>query len=436
MNSTDVIIIGSGAAGLMAAYTLVKAGKAVTVLEARNRMGGRIHTISNGSFSADTELGAEFIHGNLPLTLNLLKEAGITKSRVGFEMWQHHNGTFNQSNEFVEGWDAFLEKLNRLEHDMPIQDFLSQNFAGEAYTKMRTQIANYVAGYDTADVCDAGAFALRNEWNHEDEDAQYRITGGYLALINYLADACTKAGYTTLLNNAATQIHLENDAVTVHTANGLTYKAKQVIVALPLGVLQASKNTEGAIQFFPPLHEYEAAINNIGFGSVIKILLEFDTVFWESDAITKLAGANLSAMGFLFADEEIPTFWTQAPAHSPLLTGWLGGPPAYKQKDMQPEAIMQMALNALSNIFKMETNVLRDKLIAWEVANWTAEPYTRGSYAYDKVKSPKTRNILLQPVKNAIYFAGEYLYDGPAIGTVEAALTSGKNAAEMVLKYK
>ena len=434
MNTTNVIIIGAGAAGLMAAYTLVKAGKTVRVLEARNRLGGRIHTITNNDFSFPVELGAEFIHGDLPITLSLLKEAGIDITDVDFEMWQYHDGEFKQSDEFAEGWAKFLEKVNELQNDMPILDFLKQNFAGEEYAKMRMQIENYVAGYDTADVHDASTFALRNEWNHEDEDAQHRVKGGYCKMVNYLADVCRNGVSDILLNTVVKEVAWEKDKVKVTTATGNVYEADKVIVALPLGVLHAVKDAEGAIQFHPSLTEQEEALQNIGFGSIIKILLEFDDVFWESDAIAKLAGEDLSTMGFLFADEVIPTFWTQAPAHSTLLTGWLGGPPAHDMKDALPEDILQLTIASLSHIFKIAPDALKNKLVAWEVANWTADPFTRGSYAYDKVKSPQARKRLLHPVENTIYFAGEYLYDGPAMGTVEAALTSGKEVAEMVLK--
>ena len=434
MKTTNVIIIGAGAAGLMAAYTLVKAGKTVRVLEARNRLGGRIHKITNNDFSFPVELGAEFIHGDLPITLSLLKEAGIGTTDVDFEMWQYHDGTFKQSDEFVEGWDRFLEKVNELQNDLPILDFLKQNFAGEEYAKMRMQIENYVAGYDTADVHDASAFALRNEWNHEDEDAQHRVEGGYCKMVNYLADVCRNGASDILLNTVVQEVAWEKDKVKVTTTTGSVYEADKVIVALPLGVLHAAKDDDGAIQFHPSLNEQEEALQNIGFGSIIKILLEFDDAFWESDAVAKLAGADLSTMGFLFADEVIPTFWTQAPAHSPLLTGWLGGPPAHDMKDTLPEDILQLTLASLSHIFKIAPDALKNKLVAWQVANWTADPFTRGSYAYDKVKSPQARKRLLHPVENTIYFAGEYLYDGPAMGTVEAALTSGKEVAEMVLK--
>jgi monoamine oxidase len=433
MKPTDVIIIGAGAAGLMAACTLAKAGKTITLLEARNRLGGRIHTVKNerlGHF----ELGAEFVHGDLPVTLGLLKEAGIDTTDVDFEMWQYHNGNFTQSDQFVEGFEAFLKKLNELRDDMPMHDFLEKNFPGDKYAKMCDQIENYVSGYDTANVLDASAFALRNEYNHEDEDAQHRVNGGYVAMIEYLAGFCREAGNEILPNTIAREITWSRGNVKVTAANGATYEANKVIVALPLGVLQAPEDAEGALQFNPPIPQQIAALNDIGFGSVIKILLEFDEVFWESDAFTKQTGADLSTMGFLFSDEAIPTYWTQSPAHSPLLTGWLGGPPAHEMKDMPDKEILQQVLSSLSSIFSIAPDVLKQKLISWHVANWTAEPFTRGSYAYDKVKSPEARKLLQQAVNDTIYFAGEYLYDGPAMGTVEAALTSGKRVGEQVLE--
>lgn len=433
MKLTDVIIIGAGASGLMAAYTLTKAGKTVTVLEARNRMGGRIHTIDNERLG-HLELGAEFVHGDLPVTLGLLKEAGIGSSEVGFEMWQYHDGMFTQSDEFVAGFEGFLEKLNGLKEDMPMHDFLEKYFAGDKYAKMRAQIENYVSGYDTANVRDASAFALRNEYNHEDEDAQHRVNGGYITMIDYLADVCKDAGNDIVLNTVVKEVTWEKGNVNVVATNGAVYEAAKVIIALPLGVLQAPEVAEGAITFTPKINDRISAINNMGFGSVIKILLEFDEIFWEGDAVTKRAGTSLSTMGFLFTEEEIPTYWTQSPARSPLLTGWLGGPPAHEMKEVTDEEILQQALTSLSKIFGIVPDVLKQKLISWHVANWTAEPFTLGSYAYDKVKSPEARKILLQAVDDTIYFTGEYLYDGPAMGTVEAALTTGKSVGEFILK--
>jgi monoamine oxidase len=366
MKTTDVIIVGAGAAGLMAAHTLVKAGKTVTVLEARNRLGGRIHT-TKLDFSCPTELGAEFVHGDLPVTLSLLKEAGIETTNVDFEMWHHHNDTFRQSDQFVEGWDAMLKKVNQLQQDMPLQEFLEENFSGEEHVKMRSQLENYVAGYDTANIRDASAFSLRNEWNHEDEDAQHRVTGGYDTMISYLAETCRNAGHTIVTESIVKDVNRSNNSVTVTTVDGTTYQAKKAIIALPLGVLKAPENARGAVVFTPELSAQKQALNNIGFGCVIKILLEFDTVFWESDAITQLAGTHLSTMEFLFAEEAISTFWTQAPAHSPLLTGWVGGPPANEIRDASPEDVLQLTLTSLSHILRW---ILKPLKINWLRGMW------------------------------------------------------------------
>ncbi|MFP9114177.1 flavin monoamine oxidase family protein [Flavobacterium sp. RHBU_3] len=429
MKKTDVIIIGAGAAGLMAASLLSKSGKKVIVLEARNRIGGRIHTIM-GDFSEVTELGAEFVHGNLPVTLQLLNEAGIGTTGVDFEMWHYRNNEFEQSYEFIQGFEVFLERLNMLEHDMPIAHFMEQYFSGDAHALMRTQIENYVAGYDTADSDIASAFALRNEWNHENEDEQHRITGGYGVLMNYLASVCTDAGNEIFLNAVARTINHTNNGVEIVTTTGDLYTAEKLIVALPLGVLQASENEEGAVLFNPPLPVQTQAFRNIGFGSVIKILLEFDTLFWENHIIHSRE-SDLSTMGFLFTDETIPTYWTQSPSRRPLLTGWLGGPPAFAIATMSNDDILDVTLKSLSAVFGIE--IVKGNLTACEVANWHTEPFTRGSYAYDIVESPQARKTLQQPVNNTIYFAGEYLYEGAAMGTVEAALTSGRDVAERLL---
>ncbi|MDF2434452.1 MAG: hypothetical protein JWP44_4083, partial [Mucilaginibacter sp.] len=97
------------------------------------------------------------------------------------------------------------------------------------------------------------------------------------------------------------------------------------------------------------------------------------------------------------------------------------------------EEILQQSLRSLSNIFKLDPDELKDKLVSFNIANWTNEPFTRGSYAYDTIATPASRKLLNEPANNTLFFAGEYLYDGPAMGTVEAALTSGIDAAKRML---
>src|SRR3569623_1553451 len=115
-------------------------------------------------------------------------------------------------------------------------------------------------------------------------------------------------------------------------------------------------------------------------------------------------------MGFVLSSEAIPTWWTQMPQHSPVLTGWLGGLPAARQKDTPDEEILQLSLQSIGNIFNFSPDELKDKLVAFQIANWTADPFTLGSYAYDTVEAATARKTLSQPIDNSIFFAGEYLY--------------------------
>lgn len=429
MEHLEVIVIGAGAAGLMAAYTLAKAGKKVLVLEARGRTGGRIHTLDHASFFTQAELGAEFVHGNLPLTLSLLKDAGLDIEPSEGEMWQYLNGKFSENSMMNEDWDELMDKLNSLQQDITMTAFLNQYFADDKYESLRASVIRYLAGFDTGDPDLASAFALRDEWQHEDEDAQYRIKQGYCALISHLVSNYRSAGGAIYLNEPVKTINWKANEVTVTTQDGKQYEAQKVIVAVALGVLQQPKDAVAAIQFNPTLPEHSQAFQQIGFGDLVKVLLRFDEIFWEKSP----AGDDLKDMAFLFSKEFVPTWWTQAPNQVPIITGWLAGPPAAKAKHITDEEMLEKALQSLAHIFNYNIEELKGKLIASHIANWSAEPYTCGSYAYDMVASPEARQLLNKGVEQTVFFAGEYLYAGPAMGTVEAALMSGQQAANYIL---
>jgi monoamine oxidase len=429
-----VLIIGAGAAGLMAARTLSNAGKAVTVLEARNRTGGRIHTLSYTLFFKHTELGAEFIHGNLPVTLKLLKEAKINYRSANAEMWSYENGNFEENSMVIEDWELLIKRLNELQRDTNIYDFLQKEFPGNKYAEMRDSVWKFVSGYDTADPRKASAFALGNEWQNELENAQYRVNGGYCSIINYLASECRAKSGKVLLNSVVKDIHWKKGYVKVVCEDGVEYEAEQLLVAMPLGVLQASKQEKGAITFEPEIPAYSPAIQRMEFGAVIKILLEFTNAFWLDNKTEAIAGKDVKKMGYLFSDEEIPTWWTQAPDQSKVLTGWIGGPAAADKIAMPDEEILEQGLQSLAKIFKRDMEELKGMLVARRIINWTADPFTRGSYAFDTVEAPIARKLLSMPIADTIFFTGEYLYEGTAMGTVEAALTNGEEVAKKMLK--
>ncbi|HYV94004.1 MAG TPA: NAD(P)/FAD-dependent oxidoreductase [Chitinophagales bacterium] len=430
---TDVLIVGAGAAGLMAARELARQQKSIVILEARNRTGGRIHTVHEDKLEFPAELGAEFIHGKLPVTLNLLKEAGIKVYPMEGKMIREEEGELSQSEYFTEGWSLFTKRLKQLKRDVSIADFLEQNFSEEKYSEIRETVRGFAEGYDAADLTRASALALRDEWMGGDDEAQYRVRGGYGAMIHFLEEECLSAGCVIHLSSVVRKVEWKRDTVSVITEDEKKFTAKKVIVTVPLGVLQQKETATGAITFSPAIPKQMKAIQSLGYGAVIKVLLLFHDAFWKEKEMRKRTGVNLENMSFLFCQGTIPTWWTQFPEETPLLTGWLGGPNAEKLTPFGEEIILQKSLGTLAAVFQITTEELKEKLSAWHVVNWPADPYARGAYTYATVGSSEARKILSTSVDGALFFAGEALYEGSVMGTVEAALVSGVDVAKKIL---
>src|SRR3990170_8404589 len=131
MEHAEVIIIGAGAAGLAAARDLVKNGRQVIILEARRRLGGRIHTFRDKKFTDWTEAGAEFVHGKLEVTLDLLKEYKIDYHTTKGQVWHIRQGEPEKDKDIVDDHHWLLrKKLNSIKRDMPVKQFLDKHFKG------------------------------------------------------------------------------------------------------------------------------------------------------------------------------------------------------------------------------------------------------------------------------------------------------------------
>jgi monoamine oxidase len=176
-----------------------------------------------------------------------------------------------------------------------------------------------------------------------------------------------------------------------------------------------------------------SAFKSLGFGAVIKFLLSFKEAFWEEDACKLLKGRCMPQLGFLFSEETIPTWWTQLPEKAPILTGWMAGPQAEAHKATSNDILLHQALDALASLFRLSKATIQDQLVSVKVINWAADPFARGAYAYATVETKQVRNTISQPEMDTLFFAGEALYDGPWIGTVEAALESGRTVAKQML---
>jgi monoamine oxidase len=420
----SIIIIGAGAAGLQAGRRLSKAGFTVTILEANAQPGGRILTIQAGGpdgFSLKVEGGAEFIHGDLPLSLELAKEADVILQPVHSD--RVHVRADHKEEAFGQGWDELFKQMEMLTADMPFSDFLAAYFSGDQYTALRESVSRMAEGYDLADLRTASTLSLYREWtSEEDGGGEYRPVGGYRRLIDHLVEVCLGQGCVVRYSSPVVSVSWERGRVIVQTASGLVYTAARLVSTVSLGVLK-----DTGIAFSPELPaDRLEAIRKLGFGSVIKVLLEFDQPFWSH---RKQPGHTL----FLISEEALPTWWTQSEDDCPLITGWIAGKKRDALRVLDKEARITAAVGSLAAIFEMDPAVLRARLRASLILDWALAPAVHGGYSFDTVGAQEARAVLAQPVAETLFFSGEGLYEGDMPGTVEAAFCSGVTVAEKII---
>lgn len=416
-----IIVIGAGAAGLMAARELGCAGKKVTVLEARGRCGGRIYPLPTAEFAYPAEGGAEFVHGRAPVTRGLLREAGLSLLQVQGRRWSVNQGMLSRDEMPDFHTDRFYECLSRLEADTTVTDFLKQHFAGPEYSRLRHFVVRMVEGYDAADPARMSVLALRDEWTNSDRSMQARVVGGYGAVIDFLAADCRKQGAMIHLDAAVTAIEATDERAIVHCANGETHLGDAAILTVPLPVLNE-------IMLSPVLHERASTAADIGFGNVIKVLLRFEARWWRSGK-----GMDLSDLSFLLSDEPIPVWWTQHPTDHSVLTGWVAGPRTAGMAHLDEAGLVESGLASLAAIFGLSPKQLRQDLTAARAINWARDPFAGGAYSYATPETRSAQSRLASPEGGTVFFSGEAMYRGRDMGTVEAALASGRDTARIVL---
>lgn len=439
---THVVVIGAGAAGLSAARSLHEAGLAVTLLEARDRVGGRIFTLHDPVTHRPVELGAEFVHGRADSLRPWLRDAAARTVDIEGTRWHAAGTTVRRLDDFWEQLDRVMRRLpSKRERDRSFAEFLDARPGGHRLARERTLTRQYVEGFHAADPRRIGVHALSGSGSPGDDRRERRlerVVDGYLSILNPAIAALERR---IRLSSIVTAIEWRRHHVRIRSRSPAgrirpPMSARAVILAVPLGVLQATPPAEGAIRFEPPLTAKTDALAHLAMGDVVRVVFRFRRRFWADESLTSRLGADdFDQLGFLHThDATFPTWWSAYPDTAPMLVAWSGGPAARQLAGLTTRAITQRALGAVATALRLPRQRLEREVTQVWTHDWMNDPFSRGAYSYQTVGGADAPGELARPIDGTLFFAGEASDASGSTGTVHGALASGARAARQVLR--
>jgi len=408
-SSIDVAIIGAGAAGLSAAHALQNSGLSIIVLEARDRVGGRAHTITPAP-GIIFDLGCGWLHSadkNRFVGIANQLNFEIDKTRPPWREQSFDTGfPLAERQNFIRALDAFYDRAEQAAqaaikngHDEAASNYLEP---GNRWNPMIDAISTYING------CELDQVSILDMDAYEDTDLNWRIRRGYGTLIAAYGATCPLA-----LNCEVTLIDHSAKRVRIETSRG-TLTADKVIVTVPTNLIG-----DEAIRFHPPLPAKVDAARGLPLGLADKVTLALD----EPEALPKEGNLRAATMR-----TEMGTYHIR-PFGQPCIEGFFGGRFAQSLEDAGEGAI---AAASIDEIVSFLGNDFRRKLKPLAESRWAHDPFARGSYSHALPGHAGDRAVLAAPVDGRLFFAGEATSPG-FFSTAHGARDSGERAAGEVL---
>lgn len=408
-SSVDVAIIGAGAAGLGAAHALKDSGLSTIVLEARDRVGGRAHTIEAAP-GITFDLGCGWLHSADENSFVAIAE------QLGFEIdktlppWREraYGKAFPQQerDDFVRALEEFYDRAEAAAREARTtgRDSAADRCLepGNRWNPMIDAISTYING------CELDQVSILDMDAYEDSNINWRVRRGYGALVAAYGASCPLA-----LNCAVTLIDHSGKRVRIETSQG-TLTADKVIVTVPTNLI-----ADEAIRFHPALPAKVNAARGLPLGLADKVMLALD----EPEALPKdgnLRGATMRT--------EMGTFHLR-PFGQPCIEGFFGGRFAQSLEDAGEGALAAASIDEIAGFLG---NDFRRKLKPLSESRWAHDPFARGSYSHALPGHAGDRAVLAAPVDGRLFFAGEATSPG-FFSTAHGARDSGERAAREVL---
>jgi monoamine oxidase len=404
-SEVDVAIVGAGAAGLGAARALENSGLSVIVLEARDRVGGRGHTIMPAP-GIIFDLGCGWLHSADKNSFVKIAEQlnfEIDKTRPPWRE-QSFDAAFplEERLDFIRALDAFYERAEEAARELAKSggDCAASTYLEPCnrWNPMIDALSTYING------CELDAVSVRDMEAYEDSEINWRVRRGYGALMGAYGAPCPLA-----FNTQVILIDHSGKRVRTETSQG-TLSAGKVIVTVPTNLI-----ADEAIRFHPALPAKVDAARGLPLGFADKVMLALD----EPEALPKdgnLRGATMrTAMGSFHL----------RPFGQPCIEGYFGGSFAHALENSGEGALAAEAINEIAALLG---NDYRRKLRPLAESHWAHDPFARGSYSHALPGHAGDRAVLAAPVDGRLFFAGEATSPN-FFSTAHGARDSGERAA-------
>jgi monoamine oxidase len=411
----SVVVIGAGTAGLAAARALSRAGAKTAIIEARSRIGGRIHTDRSRGWAVD--LGASWLHGPdgnpLRKEIERLRMPRAETDYDRFGAWIEESGGARRLS------DSEVRRMERLFER--IVDGLDEKGSLRAALD-RAMDREGVSAEDAALVEFAVAAEIGNEYGETPDRLAARFYGE--AKESQGRDWLFPEGYDRLIQDLATglEVHLGVEAVRIRAEKGHVeidtsigpLTANAAIVTVPLAILKS-----GRLRIDPWPEEHRRAIDSLGVASLSKAFLEFPRPFWPD---------GLDAFGRIGDQQERWCSFLPLPGR-PLLLGLNHGGFARELEALPAEDHQRAMLEALRALFGSSV----PEPVEGAAAAWSLDPWALGSYScLAPGASAASHRALAEPIAGRIHLAGEHT-SAEHPSTVHGAYVSGLLAARRIL---